>query len=155
MVRAGPAALDRAQPTGSPIPMQARHETSPVPSGPVVRVLTVDDQERFRDVAREVIDASPGFELVGEAVSGDEALTSVSRLAPHLVLLDVRLRGMGGVEVARRLIATHADVLVVLLSIDEPIDIPSAARLNGSVTVVRKQDFSPRLLWRLWAEYRG
>jgi two-component system, NarL family, invasion response regulator UvrY len=121
---------------------------------PPVRVLTVDDQAMFRGVARDVIEATPGFESVGEAASGDEALQAVARLVPHLVLLDVRMPGLDGIEVARRLHSTHPETLVVLISIEDSIDIPSAAQLGDTVPLVRKQDFGPRLLKRLWLEHR-
>src|SRR5215207_111087 len=117
-----------------------------------IRVLTVDDQEVFRGVARDVIDATPGFEAVGEAASGEEALAAVQRLSPELVLLDVRMPGMDGIEVARRLAAAHPRTVVVLISIEEGIDVPSAAQLDA-VPLVRKQDFGPRLLRRLWQEH--
>ncbi len=119
-----------------------------------VRVLTVDDQEVFRVVAREVIDATPGFESIGDASGGEEALSAVQRLGPEMVLLDVRMPGLDGVEVARRLRATNPDMLVVLISVEEPMDIPSAAQLSGSVPLVRKQDLRPLLLRRLWREHR-
>jgi CheY-like chemotaxis protein len=69
-----------------------------------VRVLTVDDQAVFRRIADDVIAATQGFEAVGEAGGGDEALEAVQRLAPDLVLLDVRMPGVDGIEVARRLV---------------------------------------------------
>jgi two-component system invasion response regulator UvrY len=128
-------------------------QTPPDAATPV-RVLTVDDQAMFRQVARDVIDATPGFESVGEAASGDEALQAVDRLAPHLVLLDVRMPGLDGIEVARRLHSTHPETLVVLISIEDSIDLPSAAQLGDMVPLVRKQDFGPRLLRRLWREHR-
>ena len=118
-----------------------------------VRVLTVDDQAVFRGIAREVIDATPGFESVGEAASGEEALAAVARLDPQLVLLDVRMPGLDGIEVARRLHLTHPETLVVLVSIEDSIDLPSAARVAESVPLVRKQDFGPRLLKRIWREH--
>jgi DNA-binding NarL/FixJ family response regulator len=118
-----------------------------------VRVLTVDDQARFRGVARDVIDATPGFERVGEAESGEEALCAVDRLAPELVLLDVRMPGLDGIEVARRLHASHPETLVVLITIEEALDLPSAAELGDTVPLVRKQDFGPRLLRRLWRDH--
>jgi two-component system, NarL family, invasion response regulator UvrY len=117
-----------------------------------VQVLTVDDQAVFRGVAREVIDATPGFESVGEAASGEEALEAVARLAPQLVLLDVRMPGMDGIEVARRLHATHPDTLLVLISVEDSTDFPSA-QIAQSIPFVRKQDFRPRLLKSLWHDY--
>jgi two-component system, NarL family, invasion response regulator UvrY len=114
-----------------------------------VRVLTVDDQALFRGVARDVIEATPGFELAGEAASGEEALAAVERLEPQLVLLDVRMPGMGGIEAARRIEASHPDTVVVLVSIEERADVPSAA----ATPFVRKQDFGPRLLRRLWSAH--
>ena len=119
-----------------------------------VRVLTVDDQAVFRGIAREVIDATPGFDAVGEAASGDEALAAVARLEPQLVLLDVRMPGLDGVQVAQRLRVTHPDTVVVLISIDDSIDLPSATQCARPVPLVRKQDFGPRLLRRLWDENR-
>ena len=120
-----------------------------------MRVLTVDDQERFRGVARDVIDATPGFEFAGEAANGEEGLLAVDRLAPQLVLCDVRMPGLDGIEVARRLHASHPETLVVLISIEDPMDIPSAAQLGPGVPLVRKQDFGTSLLRRLWREHRG
>ena len=61
-----------------------------------MRVLTVDDQAVFRDAARDVIDATAGFEAVGDVGSGEEAMAAVERLRPELVLLDVRMPGSAG-----------------------------------------------------------
>ena len=118
-----------------------------------VRVLTVDDQAVFRGIAREVIDATPGFESVGEAASGEEALAAVDRCEPQLVLLDVRMPGLDGIEVARRLCETHPGTLLVLISIEERIDLPAAASIARTVPLVRKQDFGPRLLTSIWREH--
>ncbi len=129
-----------------------KHGDHPDATHPV-RVLTVDDQALFRAVARDVIDATPGFEAAGEAPSGEAGLDAVVRLHPDLVLLDVRMSGLGGIEVARRLARSHPDVRIVLISIEEGIDVPSAAELDG-VPLVRKQDFGPRLLRALWRDGR-
>ena len=131
--------------------MQTLHEPADVTD---IRVLTVDDQELFRRGAEDVIAATPGFAAVGEAANGEEALAAVERLAPQLVLCDVRMPGLlDGIEVARRLTATHPETVVVLISIGERADVPSALQLGDSVPLVRKQDFGPVLLRRLWREH--
>ena len=99
----------------------------------LVRVLVVDDQAVFRRIAHDVIVATAGFEAVGEAADGVEALEAVERLAPDLVLLDVRMPGLDGPEVARRLAAGGSDVVIVLISVDALVDLPSAAELGRAV----------------------
>ena len=82
--------------------------------------MTVDDQAVFRSVAREVVEATPGFEPAGEAASGEEALRLVEAAEPQLVLVDVRMSGMDGVETARRLSAAHPELVIVLISLEDP-----------------------------------
>jgi DNA-binding NarL/FixJ family response regulator len=118
-----------------------------------VRVLTVDDQAVFRDLARLVIRATRGFESVGEAASGEEALELIDELRPQVVLVDVRMPGIGGIETARRISTSHSDIVVVLISIEDPGDLPSVASESGAMELVRKQDFGPTMLRDLWARY--
>ena len=81
--------------------------TDPAAQAGPVGVLVVDDQRVFREVAREVIEATANFELLGVAECGEGGVTAAAVLHPDLVLLDVRMPGMDGVEtaaaVARRL----------------------------------------------------
>jgi DNA-binding NarL/FixJ family response regulator len=115
-----------------------------------VRVLTVDDQVVFREAARDVIDATDGFESVGDAGTGEEALAAVARLRPDLVLLDVRMPGCGGVEAARRITAAHPETVVVLISIEDTDEFAEDALASGAVAFVRKQDFGPAMLRSIW-----
>ena len=126
--------------------------TSSPPNGAShqVGVLTVDDQDVFRRVAHDVIVATPGFELVGEAESGEEALGAVERLHPDLVLLDVRMPGIGGVEAARRITSAHPETLVVLISVEDLEEFSNDAQSSGAAALVRKQDFGPSLLRDIW-----
>jgi two-component system, NarL family, invasion response regulator UvrY len=119
-------------------------------SKPEVRVLTVDDQVVFRNAACEVISATPGFESVGAVESGEEAMAAVERLRPELVLLDVRMPGCGGIEAARRITAAHPEVVVVLISIEDSEEFADDADASGAAALVRKQDFGPALLRRIW-----
>jgi len=119
-----------------------------------VGVVVVDDQLVFRQVAREVIDVTPGFEMLGDATSGEDALPVVDQLAPDLVLLDVRMPGIDGIETAARLRAEHPHVVVVLISIDEAPSMPRAVATCGAAELVRKQDFGPSLLRQVWDRHR-
>jgi DNA-binding NarL/FixJ family response regulator len=118
-----------------------------------VGVLAVDDQSIFLDVARDVVAATPGFCWVGGATRGEEALDAVNELGPELVLMDVRMPGMDGIEAAQRICEKHPDTVVVLISIEESPAITPAIEASGAAALVRKQEFSPAMLRRLWLTY--
>jgi two-component system invasion response regulator UvrY len=119
-----------------------------------VRVLTVDDQAVFRAAAREVIEATPGFDALGDAASGAEALAIAETVQPDLVLMDVRMPEMDGVETTRRLLAARPGAVVVLISFEDPDDVDAIAQACGAVASVRKQDFCPAMLRKLWEAHR-
>jgi two-component system, NarL family, invasion response regulator UvrY len=118
--------------------------------GKPVTVLTVDDQAVFRRTARSLIAATPGFKQVGEAGSGPEALRLAADLHPDLVLLDVRMPGMDGIETARRLALLDPRAKVVLISLEEVPELPSSAASVGAAGYLRKQELSTRSLVKLW-----
>jgi DNA-binding NarL/FixJ family response regulator len=122
-------------------------------AGEPVGVLVVDDQLVFREVARDVIEATAPFELLGEASSGEHALAAAAELHPDLVLLDVRMPGMDGIETAARLRSASPESVVILISVEEARDLPRAAATSGAAELVRKQDFCPALLRRLWTTH--
>ena len=124
------------------------------PGSATVRVLTVDDQAVFRRAVADLLDATPGFEDVGQAASGAEALELAEALRPDLVLLDVRLDGMDGLETAQRLQASGCGAVVVLISLN---DVPEAAAAiaAGVAAHMRKQHLSTRTLRELWAAHGG
>ena len=115
-----------------------------------VGVVTIDDQPAFLEAARDVIRATPGFATLGEACSGEEALVIVDQRRPDLVLVDVRMPGMDGIEVVGLIKQAHPAIVVVLISLEEAAHLPAAASSSGAAALVRKQDFGPRMLRRLW-----
>ena len=119
----------------------------------MVGVLIVDDSALFRRAARDVIAATPGFVAVGEAASGEEALQAVEDLDPGLVLIDVIMDGIGGIEAARRITSACPHPTVVLISVTEPTRLPSKVKGCGAVALVDKRDFRPNLLADLWASH--
>ena len=97
-----------------------------------VQVLICDDQESFRAAAREVVNATDGFAVVGETETGEESVLAAGRLHPDLVLMDVHLPGIDGLEASRRIRAEHPEVVVVLLSTYDPEEFAARMRKNLS-----------------------
>lgn len=123
--------------------------------GDDVAVLAVDDHPAFRAAVRVVIDATPGFELIGEAASGEEALTLAARCDPDLVLVDIHLPGLDGVELARRLRATAAPPVVVLMSSDDDPALTHAPGACGAATFLPKTRLARAELAKVWARFGG
>jgi DNA-binding NarL/FixJ family response regulator len=115
-----------------------------------VSVLIVDDQLPFRAVARTVIGMTAGFAVKAEAESGEDAVAAVDADPPDLVLMDINLPGMNGIEATRRIRAAHPDTVVILLSTYSEADLPADARACGAIAYVHKEDFGPALVRQLW-----
>jgi DNA-binding NarL/FixJ family response regulator len=111
-----------------------------------VRVLVVDDQEPFRLAAAAVVAATDGFQMVGSAASGEASLLAVEELHPDLVLMDVHLPGMDGVESTRRIRARQPGVRVLLLSSADTYD-PGQC---GALGYLPKRILSPSNLQGVW-----
>src|SRR5665647_3366383 len=84
--------------------------------GDVIRVVVVDDHALHRDGTRQILEVHSDLQVVGEAASGEVALALVNQLRPDVVLMDIRLPGMNGIEVTRQLIQDHPDVRVLMVS---------------------------------------
>lgn len=115
-----------------------------------VRVLVVDDQEPFRRAMATVVDVTEGFVLVGEVASGEESLAAASELRPQLVLMDVNLPGIDGIEASRRLRSSPEGPVVVLLSTydEDRFDLVG----SGAACYVSKAAFGPDRLVEAWED---
>lgn len=119
-----------------------------------VRVLIVDDLVPFRRVARAVIDACDGFEAVGEASSGEEAVLAAGLLRPDLVLMDVNLPGIDGMEATRRIRSqSRATAPVVLLLSTWDHDDGTGSQCGAS-EYIPKSRFGPDQLAVSWRRAR-
>jgi DNA-binding NarL/FixJ family response regulator len=118
-----------------------------------VTVAVVDDHEAARHVAREVVEATPGFRHVGDVGCAEEALELVERRSPDLLLMDVRMPGLGGVEAARRLARSTSHTVVVLISGSEQPNVARDPAAHGAAAFVRKERLRPSLLRELWDSY--
>lgn len=113
-----------------------------------VRVLIVDDQELYRRAMTAVVVATKGFVVAGSVTTGEESLTAVAELRPDLVLMDVNLPGIDGVEAARRLARGPGGPVVVLLSTHDADQVDLAG--SGAAAYVAKADLGPDRLSAAW-----
>jgi DNA-binding NarL/FixJ family response regulator len=122
-----------------------------------VRVLIVDDQEPFRMAARMVVEATDGFDVVGEAETGEDSVTMAADLAPDLVLMDVNLPGINGLDATRQILAAdpgRRSVVLLLSTYEEEEYAPRAAEC-GAAAYIPKSAFGPDRLEDAWAAARG
>ena len=115
-----------------------------------VRVLIVDDQAPFRNAARTVVGMTPGFEVVAEAISGEEGVETAASLRPDLVLMDINLPGINGLESIRRIRAERPETVAFLLSTYAVTDLPADARTCGAAAYINKDEFGPDILESVW-----
>jgi len=124
-----------------------------------VRVLVVDDQPPFRAAAAAVVEMTDDFELVGEVETGEAAVAAARELGPDLVLMDVNLPGINGLEATRQILDNAASegppVVVLVLSTYEAAEYAPRAAEAGAASYIPKSEFSPDRLAEAWAAARG
>jgi two-component system, NarL family, invasion response regulator UvrY len=113
--------------------------------GTDVRVVIVDDQLPFRRVAAAVVARTPGFRVVGQGASGEQAVDLCRTLRPDLILLDVQMPGIGGIDAARSIIAA-ATATVILCSTHPRADVD----LDPAMLFLAKEDLTSANLQRTW-----
>jgi DNA-binding NarL/FixJ family response regulator len=120
-----------------------------------VRVVLVDDQEAFMHALVAVVDATRGFVVVGQASTGEESLELTDELKPGLVLMDVNLPGIDGIEATRRLRERGAPPVVILLSTHDEDAGDLFVAQSGANAYVTKSDFGPQRLSQIWLMSQG
>ena len=120
-----------------------------------VRVLIVDDQAPFRDAARMVVEMTDGFEVAGEASTGEEAVEMTRTLAPDLVLMDVQMPIMDGLQATRAIAGLPEAPPVVVMSTHESGDYRGSAIEAGAVAFIPKSEFGMDALVDLWERAHG
>ena len=131
---------------------RARRNIAVARLGRPARVLVVDDSEVFQQVGASLVSEAQGLRLVGVAASGEEAIQLLPELEPDLVLLDVQMPGLGGLETARIIRRDSPQTVVVLVSAD-PGSVAADAPSTGAAAILSKSDLTPRTLDELWLEH--
>lgn len=111
-----------------------------------LRTLIVDDDPRFRQRVRDLLAHESGITVVGEAVDGMDAITKTRELEPDLILLDIRMPGMNGLDAARQLKAERPELKILILSLYDLEEYRSIARANGVNGYIVKHSLVEELL---------
>ena len=115
-----------------------------------VRVLVVDDQEIYRETARFVLEMTEGFELIGMAESGEDALVQADELHPDLVLMDINMPGIDGLEATRRVVDRVPGTGVIVFSTHSADDYEALALEAGAIGFITKAELAPDTLEATW-----
>jgi DNA-binding NarL/FixJ family response regulator len=124
-------------------------------AGPPAGVLAVDDDRRFLALLRDVVGATAHLELVAEADCGERAVELARELAPDIVLMDVRMPGLGGIGAARLIKSVRPSTLVVLVSTTHPDELQREAAGPLADATIWKGELTPRVLDETWLRHRG
>lgn len=130
-------------------PGEAECEDREMQAAPV-RTLIVDDQPNFRSAARMVVDATEGFEVAGEAGSGESAVEMARDLDPDLILMDINLPGMNGLEATRLIVEESHGVVVLLVSTYDEADFGDQIANSRAAGFIPKASLEPDRLVRAW-----
>jgi len=101
-----------------------------------IRVLVADDHPTFRRGLRALIDSLPDIELIGEAADGEAAVAQAAELLPDVVVMDLNMPGLNGVEATRQIVTAHPGIVVLVLTMldeDEPVFAAMRAGARGYV----------------------
>ncbi|MDA1279389.1 MAG: response regulator transcription factor [Chloroflexi bacterium] len=112
----------------------------------IISVLLVDDQPVFRNVARSVLERDGACQVIGEADTGAHAIELMGKLNPDIVVMDVQMGEMSGIETTRRILSAHPQANVVLTSMGSDTEYPVLAREIGARGFVPKRNLNVPLL---------
>jgi DNA-binding NarL/FixJ family response regulator len=115
-----------------------------------VRVWVVDDQPSFRMATAATLAVMDEFVMVGQCHSGESAIELIGNGDAGIVLMDIHMPGIGGIEATRRIRAAHPDLTVLLKSTYDVEDLPAGVADCGAAAYLHKENLSPDLLTQLW-----
>jgi DNA-binding NarL/FixJ family response regulator len=120
-----------------------------------IRILIADDHTLFREGVRALLNAAPDTDVVGEAATGEEAIAQTASALPDVILMDVQMPGMNGIEATRRILQTHPQIGVIVITMLEDDDSVFAAMRAGARGYILKGADKAEMLRAIRAAARG
>lgn len=121
----------------------------------MIKVLVVDDHQLIRSGIRRLLEASGDIQVVGEAESGEQALARVGDLQPDVVLMDIHMPGIGGLEATRKLVHHHPEVKVISLSVQRQDPYPEQLLAAGASGYLTKDCGADEFIQAIYKVYGG
>jgi PAS domain S-box-containing protein len=131
-----PVHLPHAPAAAGPVPHRA---ASPIPSSQRLRILLVDDHAMVRQGLRSVLEGYQDLEVIGEAGDGESAITLAGALKPDVVVMDVNMPKIDGIEATRHILSNHPDLIVIGLSVQNERHVEEAMLNAGAAVFVTKE----------------
>jgi len=120
-----------------------------------IRVLIADDHPLFRDGLRALLNSIPQTEMVGEAANGEEALQQAAKLRPDVILMDIQMPGLNGVDATQKILHANPDIGIIVLTMFEDDDSVFAAMRAGARGYILKGADQTEILRAIGAAVRG
>ena len=120
-----------------------------------LRVLIADDHPFYREGVRTMLNATPDIEVAGEAADGDAAIAEAESLQPDVILMDLKMPGVGGIEATRRILQTSPHIGVLVLTMFEADETVFAAMRAGARGYLLKDADQDELIRAIQAVSRG
>jgi len=107
-------------------------ESGSEPRSAACRILIVDDHPHGREGIRDIVAGDPSFTVAGEAASGEEAIEAALRLEPDIILMDINMPGMGGLEATQRIKARQPSAIIIMVTVEDDITFLFEALKRGA-----------------------
>lgn len=120
-----------------------------------IKLLVVDDQELFREGLMTLISVQSDFEVVGQSNSGEESIFAATKLLPEVILMDLRMPGIGGVEATKRILQQHPGMKIIVLTTFDEDDLVFNALHAGAVGYLLKDVSPDKLFEAIRTAYKG
>jgi DNA-binding NarL/FixJ family response regulator len=146
-----PFSQENGQPDEWSVAVNAFTESTKLTSSRPLRILVADDHDLIRRGLRFILEPHPEWTVCAEAATGQEAVDLTRQLHPDLVLIDIHMPGMDGLQATREILAINSQIEVLVLTIDESEEVLQAAAAAGARGIVMKSDAARDLMAALTA----